>query len=169
MGTKEYHKEYYQNNKDKLNKYGKEWHKKNPNYQKRPEVIAKKKEWYQKNPDYYKSPERIIKRNEYRQRPEVKLKIKGYRYSGGYLKKYGLTIEDYNKLVKQQDGVCAICGNNETVKQNGKETKLAVDHDWKTGKIRGLLCKNCNVSLGNLNEDISLFYKCIEYLKQHSN
>ena len=81
---------------------------------------------------------------------------------------YKLTTKEYNKMLKQQGGVCAICRNKETKKVNNKTTKLSLDHDWETGKIRGLLCKDCNVTLGNLKDDISLFYKCIEYLKQHS-
>jgi len=85
--------------------------------------------------------------------------------------KYNLSNADKDltfEELKQQGGVCAICRNKETKKVNNKTTKLSLDHDWETGKIRGLLCKDCNVTLGNLKDDISLFYKCIEYLKQHS-
>ena len=85
----------------------------------------------------------------------------------GIIITYSLTNEEYNKRLEQQNNVCAICKNGETRKIKNKIVKLSLDHNWKTGQIRGLLCKNCNVSLGNLKEDISLFYKCIEYLKQN--
>ena len=187
---KAYQKEYHQNNKEKLIKYGKIWKGKNPDYYQNnkeeikvkrdlPENKAKAREYYQKNKDKpeakayrRKKKEERKARAKARDTPEAKeeRKAKMNKQSRkAYLKKYGLTIEDYDKLAEQQNNKCAICGNNETIKQNGKETKLAVDHNWKTRKVRGLLCKNCNTTLGNLNEDISLFYKCIEYLKQHSN
>lgn len=49
-----------------------------------------------------------------------------------------LTVDDYDLLLKRQGGVCAICG------KPPKKTRLAVDHDHKTGKVRGLLCFYCN-------------------------
>lgn len=56
--------------------------------------------------------------------------------------KFNLTLEEYDKMFEAQNGVCAICGLPEIAR------RLAVDHDHKTGKIRGLLCANCNISLG---------------------
>lgn len=55
---------------------------------------------------------------------------------------YGLTLKQYDKMVEDQDGVCAICGS---VNENGH--RLAVDHNHKTGKVRGLLCRKCNLGL----------------------
>lgn len=52
---------------------------------------------------------------------------------------YGLTVEQYNKMIKKSGGKCKLCG---------KKRKLCVDHSHETGKIRGLLCKSCNVHLG---------------------
>ena len=57
--------------------------------------------------------------------------------------KYGLTLEDYDNMLEQQKGVCAICGG---INPSGR--RLAVDHDHKTGEIRGLLCQHCNTHLG---------------------
>lgn len=51
---------------------------------------------------------------------------------------YGITTEDYNQMLKEQDGKCAVCG------KPPKTMRLAVDHCHKTGKIRGLLCSYCN-------------------------
>ncbi len=78
-----------------------------------------------------------------------------------------MTIEEYNKSLKKQGGVCAICRNKETTKRNGKLKSLAVDHNHKTNKNRGLLCYNCNTALGKFKEDISLLYDAIEYLKRY--
>jgi hypothetical protein len=65
-------------------------------------------------------------------------------------KKYRITIVDYNKMLSEQNGVCAICGNPETRvdKRLNRVSNLAVDHCHETGKIRGLLCHACNAMLG---------------------
>lgn len=54
-----------------------------------------------------------------------------------------MTLEDYNKLLKQQGGICAICNAYPT-----RLTRLQVDHDHITGRVRGLLCLSCNLKLG---------------------
>ncbi len=72
---------------------------------------------------------------------------------------YGITIEEYTTLVAQQDNKCAICGNEQANKA------LFVDHDHKSGKIRGLLCSNCNFALGLLKDSYILCLKMSEYLK----
>lgn len=63
---------------------------------------------------------------------------------------YNLTLEDYNQLLKQHGGVCAICN------QLPERRKLAIDHDHKTGRIRGLLCFHCNDMLGRLERHSNL-------------
>lgn len=73
---------------------------------------------------------------------------------------YGISLEIYKELLESQNGKCAICGTNST----GKRFAFHVDHDHKTGKVRGLLCSNCNSGIGNLRDDISLLEKAIEYL-----
>lgn len=72
---------------------------------------------------------------------------------------YGITNEDYDQLLAQQDGVCAICGN-----LPGKQV-LEIDHDHATGLVRGLLCHKCNVGIGFLNDDTVVLHKAIEYLE----
>ena len=71
------------------------------------------------------------------------------------------TIEQYNDLLEKQNGVCAICG----VEKNKNNSSLCVDHDHKTGKIRGLLCHLCNTAIGKFNDDILLLEKAIKYIK----
>jgi hypothetical protein len=58
-----------------------------------------------------------------------------------YKKQYDITIDDYELMLAFQDGVCAICG------RPPKKMRLAVDHDHKTGEVRGLLCFICNQTL----------------------
>lgn len=73
-----------------------------------------------------------------------------------YLKRtYNLTQEDYDKLEKSQNGGCAICG---------ELTRMAIDHCHKSGRIRGLLCHNCNRGLGMFADDSKRLTKAIEYL-----
>ena len=80
-------------------------------------------------------------------------------------RKFGdsFTIDDYERLLKAQGGVCAICGK---INNNGRE--LAVDHDHSTGKVRELLCTNCNTSFGLAGEDINVLEKMIAYKRKHT-
>jgi hypothetical protein len=76
-----------------------------------------------------------------------------------FKKLYGINLEEYNKMLSEQNNLCYICH-----KTNNDGRKLSIDHNHETGKIRKLLCKKCNSAIGLLNEDIELFKKCIEYL-----
>lgn len=74
---------------------------------------------------------------------------------------FGITLEQYDIMSETQGNVCAICGG---INPNGK--RLAVDHDHKTGKIRGLLCSKCNLALGNIKEQISILRSMENYIKR---
>ena len=74
---------------------------------------------------------------------------------------YDITIEDYNRMFEEQNGVCWICGNVETT--NGGT--LHIDHNKESGKIRGLLCGKCNRAIGCLNHSPELLQRAIEYLE----
>jgi len=87
-------------------------------------------------------------------------KKKSY-YRAYWLKQYGLTIDGYDKMLKDQDGKCKICG---TIKPGGKMKNFAVDHCHTTGKVRGLLCFSCNVSIGHFADDSDNLQKAIDYL-----
>src|SRR5262245_36977137 len=82
---------------------------------------------------------------------------------------YGLTPEGYTALLNKQSGVCAICGESETRIHRGSTMMLAVDHDHKTGLVRGLLCKTCNAAIGYFKDDVALLEKAILYLRAHSS
>jgi hypothetical protein len=77
-------------------------------------------------------------------------------------RKFNITIEDYENMLKVQNNVCAICENKCSTGNN-----LAVDHDHKSGQVRGLLCKNCNTSIGLLKENSDTLKKAINYLEIH--
>lgn len=74
---------------------------------------------------------------------------------------YGLTENQYMAKINDQRNVCAICGK----KDEGKV--LCVDHDHATGEVRGLLCNNCNIGLGNLKDSIQILQSAIEYLHKY--
>lgn len=113
----------------------------------------KKAENYQKNPEIMKK-----RQKEY-------TKAKPITVRANYLKnKFGITIEEYEKMLKKQNGACAICKKPETTICKGTLRRLSVDHCHKTGRIRGLLCNRCNTSLGRINEDIDILKASIVYL-----
>ena len=80
-------------------------------------------------------------------------------------RKFGITRNDYVKLFNGQNGVCAICHQPETATRKGVVRSLAVDHDHKTGKVRGLLCSDCNTGIGKLKDDPNILLSASEYLK----
>jgi hypothetical protein len=82
-----------------------------------------------------------------------------------YKKRYGITLEVYNKMLLDQDYKCAICKISETEIKHKRNTYFAVDHCHKTGKVRGLLCNNCNCILGFINDDTEHLNNAIKYLE----
>lgn len=74
----------------------------------------------------------------------------------------------YGNLIETQRGLCAICGQPETIKRGEALKALAVDHDHITGKIRELLCQRCNTVLGIVDDNIEILDTMIEYLLKHS-
>lgn len=80
--------------------------------------------------------------------------------------KYGITPDDYQAMLDSQNGGCAICGITQTqVWKEGWNHPLEVDHDHDTGKVRGLLCSSCNVSLGRFKHDPALLRRAADYLE----
>lgn len=78
-------------------------------------------------------------------------------------KKYNLTLEQYSEMLQKQDNKCAICG----IDRKDCKKDHAVDHCHTTGKIRGLLCENCNRALGKFKDSTDLLHKAIEYLEKY--
>lgn len=85
-------------------------------------------------------------------------------YLNRNMRRYGSTAEQYLALLEKQDGVCAICHQEETTKtKHGYTRPLHIDHDHQSGKIRGLLCMQCNSAIGMLKESRQLFDAAANY------
>lgn len=84
------------------------------------------------------------------------------------LRQYGIDERDYEMMYEAQGGVCAICHQPETAKagRSGGVKLLAVDHDHMTGAIRGLLCQQCNMGIGNFNEDPARLRSALRYIDE---
>jgi hypothetical protein len=77
-------------------------------------------------------------------------------------KRFGITLEQFNQMYIVQNGKCLICDATES----NLGHRLAVDHCHITGKIRGLLCKSCNVGIGHLKDNIETLKRAIKYLEK---
>ena len=79
-------------------------------------------------------------------------------------RRYDLSLDEYNKLLQEQNKCCAICGtSNEQITK-----RMHVDHNHDTGKVRGLLCDKCNRGLGFFNDDATQLRKALEYLNENN-
>lgn len=76
--------------------------------------------------------------------------------------RYGISLEEYRAMEKEQGSVCAICNQSETAKGF---LRLSVDHCHETGEVRGLLCANCNRMIGMAKDDPAILEAAIRYLK----
>lgn len=70
---------------------------------------------------------------------------------------YGITQDDFNQMWSDQGGKCAIC--------HEAHEMLVTDHCHATGRVRGLLCRNCNFGLGHFRDDPASLLRAIEYLR----
>jgi endogenous inhibitor of DNA gyrase (YacG/DUF329 family) len=82
--------------------------------------------------------------------------------------RYGIDEYKHEDLLLRSDYKCAICGNEETNidKRTNKPYELSIDHDHKTGIVRGVLCFSCNSGLGSFKDDVTILKKAIRYLKK---
>jgi hypothetical protein len=80
--------------------------------------------------------------------------------------RYGITVEQFEELKRRQGGVCAICGQPETLVRQGGLCELTIDHDHETGQIRGLLCNNCNRAIGLLKDNTQVLRSAAAYLER---
>lgn len=81
-----------------------------------------------------------------------------------WLRRYGISVVEYQALFDKQKGVCAICGKPETRLHKGVIARLSVDHDHTTGEVRGLLCQPCNQGLGSFKDSVENLESAIDYL-----
>ncbi len=112
-------------------------------------VKASNAKWRTENPDKLRNQARKwCNRN-----PE---RAKLSRRKSHLRRKYGLSIAEYDAMSERQQNKCAICK---------EETKLVVDHCHATGKVRGLLCDECNRAIGLLKDSADNFKSAISYLE----
>ena len=148
-----YSRDYYHKHKDRNRKVALNY------YHTHKDMISKRRKHERDT-----NPEYKVKRSQREASPKYKAMRRNY-----HLKThYGITLEEQEQMYLNQNGKCAICLQRFEDIDNGKNT-LHVDHDHTTGKVRQLLCGSCNCAIGNLNEDIFLFHKAIEYLKKWKN
>ncbi len=142
------------------------------------EVIKNEKKYkYKKYKDSYKKYYETHKNQAKVYYQKNKLRLREYensqsvserRHTNLIKRNFGLTKLDYDNLLNKQKGVCAICNQKETSKhQKGKLRKLSVDHCHITGKVRGLLCTKCNMSLGGFRDNIAILKIAVSYLEDN--
>jgi hypothetical protein len=90
-----------------------------------------------------------------------KLRSRRYADDAHRFREYGLSVIEFNRMLVQQNGVCAICREPERGSRS-----LSVDHDHKTGRVRSLLCSGCNKAIGFLRESPLLARAAATYLEQ---
>jgi hypothetical protein len=84
--------------------------------------------------------------------------------------KYGITPDEFDALLAQQEGRCAICRSKDPgghTRRKGERGEFHVDHDHATGERRGLLCRKCNAGIGQLGDSVERLEAALEYLKRH--
>lgn len=115
-----------------------------------------KRKQYQK--EYYQNHKISYDPVKYKQN-EAKLWANQLKY------RMGITPEQYEELLKEQNGVCAIC--KEFNKRKDRIIRFDVDHCHRTGRVRGLLCNNCNQALGRIKDSIPNLKTAIGYLEKY--
>ena len=130
-------------------------------------TAARRKAWYAENRD--REIERV-KQWQVENADRYKRRQEAYKQSGrkriadrkSHLKRtFGLTEGDYERILAEQGGGCAICGRLPSSRN------LHIDHDHESGVVRGLLCFACNVAIGHLRDDPMIAIKLIDYLERY--
>ena len=98
---------------------------------------------------------------------EIQRKTRNPQWSRKYTLRslYNITPQQYDRMLAEQGGVCAVCKKPETHRDTHSDMArlLSVDHDHQTGDARALLCSSCNLALGRMNEDPQLIRALAEY------
>ena len=114
-----------------------------------------------KSKNYYKNHETNREKSRIKSL-EFRKNNKGYQRKYDLKRTYGITLEEYNDMLKSQNNSCKICKSENA---GGIHNKFYVDHCHKTGKVRGLLCTGCNLALGVFRDSIEIMLRAIEYIK----
>lgn len=143
LARRNYHRAYRAANREKLAVQHQDYY-----FRNREEWRAWAKEYYRKNAKVYKERAKQYRRDN-------AAKLKAYWRE----RKTGCSPDLYAKLLAKQGGVCAICGGTDP-------RELCADHDHGNGKVRGLLCRNCNLGIGHLRHDVTILRLAIRYLRK---
>ncbi|KKM27158.1 hypothetical protein LCGC14_1577570 [marine sediment metagenome] len=98
----------------------------------------------------------------------LKKALQKYRSTDKYLntklqRAYGITLVQWQEMFEKQKGRCKICGKH----QSELKKTLSVDHCHSTGEVRALLCHQCNIALGFVNEDSDIVLRLLEYIDEY--
>jgi hypothetical protein len=130
--------------------------------------------WKKQNREHYNAwlrEDRKKNPQKYRDYEKKRREIQGaHRNVVEISRRRGITTDQFYEMQQKQNNLCGICNSPETRKSKteGKITNLCVDHNHKTGKVRMLLCHDCNTGIGKFKDDIKLLESAIEYLKKHN-
>ena len=136
-GRLQYYRDYYRTHRD--------------------EALAKAKLRYKQNKDRHATAGRAYR---LKNRERIAARRRGYT-----LNKYSISVGEYRQLFDRQGGVCAICGKPETKAIKGSVCHLSVDHDHQTGRLRGLLCRACNLVLGYASDNPQVLRRAAKYIE----
>lgn len=92
------------------------------------------------------------------------VKHKMHKHRSRILRTYGITLEQYDQMLLDQNGLCAVCHK---LCRSGK--KLSIDHNHDSGVVRGLLCSGCNLALGSLMESAANARSLADYIDNFSS
>jgi hypothetical protein len=118
------------------------------------------KKWREANEDHLKQYKRDYYRRKYGKNRE-KMCPKPKRRTD-HLKRYGITINEWEKMFEKQGKICALCGSDVPAKHSNRWN---TDHDHDTGIIRGIICCSCNNGLGLFKDDPVLLRKAANYIE----
>jgi len=147
--NKEARKDYYKKNKEARRAYDKDYYKKNKEAK-----SAYDKAYREEN----KEALEVRRKAYYEKNKEAKA---AYDKAFFLLRKYGITLVEKKKMLNEQGNKCKIC-----LQEFNDKVVSCVDHCHTMGKIRGLLCRQCNVGLGNFKDNPLALVKAAEYLKE---
>ncbi len=126
-----------------------------------PEFRARRAEYYRRYLAANRDKRNAAKREKYATDAEYRAKMIAFNIKNNrrntLRRKYGISLAEFDRLLAEQDGACAICGRT-------SDETLCVDHCHQTHKIRGLLCRRCNAGLGCYDDDSEFMSKAAAYL-----
>lgn len=111
--------------------------------------------------EFQAQPERAERRRKYNRERYYNLTVQERQRNNHLIRNFGITLDEYNEMLAAQGNACAVC---KTTCKSGRQ--LAVDDCHETGRVRGLLCMNCNRGLGWLGEDADRLIAAAAYVLQ---